>query len=74
MSFGVRLRVVAIKLPVWVKRGSMLVRREALDPNDPDHPYNYAERVIGVKPEDFGIWKPHVDRPSDFRQRDENYF
>lgn len=68
MTFGVRLHVTAIKIPVWIKRGKMLIRREALNSDDPDHPYNWVLSNIGVRPEDFGIEKPDVisNGPSGF--------
>jgi hypothetical protein len=51
-----------IEVPVWVKRGNMLVKREALDSDDPDHIYNYIKNELGVRPEDYGVEKPKVDR------------
>jgi hypothetical protein len=47
-----------IEISVWVKRGPMMVRRSALDGDDPDHPYNYIQSKYGVDPEDFGIKAP----------------
>jgi hypothetical protein len=46
-----------IEISVWVKRGKMLVRRSALDIDDPDHPYNYI-KAKGLRPEDYGIDPP----------------
>lgn len=43
-----------IKVPVWVKRGKMLLRRDALDGTDPDHTYNYL-LAQGIRPEDYGV-------------------
>ena len=56
-----------LEIPVWVKRGNMLHRRDCLDWDDPDHPYNYIKR-LGHQPEDYGIVNPkhaqyeHLDR------------
>lgn len=52
-----------IEMTVWVRRGKMLVRRDALDPTDQDHPYNYV-KSLGYNPEDFGIEKPHSTCPN----------
>lgn len=49
-----------ISIPVWVKRGSMMVRREFLSPDDPDHPYNYIKMELGLRPEDYGVRRPNV--------------
>jgi len=57
-TFGVRLRVKTISIPHWVKRGNMLIARDALDGNDPDHPYNWIRNTFGVRPEEFGIYPP----------------
>lgn len=50
-----------IEVPVWVKRGQMLLRCSALNGDDPDHPYNYIRNVLGVRPEDYGVEKPKID-------------
>lgn len=42
----------------WVKHGDMLYSREGLNPNDPDHLYNYLKEV-GFEPERFGIKHPY---------------
>ena len=43
-----------ISIKKWVRRGKMLLNTEALDWDDPDHPYNQA-KAQGVVPEDFGL-------------------
>jgi hypothetical protein len=48
-----------IDIPVWVKRGSMLIRRDCLDGDDPDHTYNYVKDVMGFRPEDYGVYHPY---------------
>lgn len=40
-TFGVRLRLKTLKLSVYVKRGPFMVRRDALEPYDPDYPLNW---------------------------------
>ena len=45
-------------MSVWIRRGKLSVRRDALDSDDPDHPYNYIQRTYGVNPEDYGIERP----------------
>lgn len=49
-----------IQMTEWVKRGIMLVRRDALDGDDPGHPYNYIRATYGVAPEQYGIRKPSI--------------
>jgi hypothetical protein len=46
-----------IEVPVWVKKGGMLVRRDALDWDDPDHTWNYLE-AQGLKPAEYGFEHP----------------
>lgn len=46
-----------IEYSVWVKRGNMMVNRDALDGDDPDHTYNYIKNTYNVNPEDYGIEK-----------------
>ena len=41
----------------WVKRGNMRVRTDALQFDDPDHPYNQL-LAQGVKPETYGYKHP----------------
>lgn len=47
-----------IDIPVWVKRGSMLIRRDALGADDPDQTYNYVKNTMGLRPENYGIYHP----------------
>lgn len=51
--------VDTIEVPVWVKRGGMILRRDCLDPDDPDHTYNYLKGK-GIVPEDYGVYHPDV--------------
>lgn len=45
-----------IEIPVWWSPGGgMMYNRYALEPNHPEHPYNYVRRVYNVDPEIFGI-------------------
>jgi len=55
-SFGVRLRVKT----QWYSNGVMMVRRDALEGDHPEHTYNWIVRTFEglVNPEDFGIRKP----------------
>lgn len=58
-TFGTRLRVKTINMSHWVRRGNMLISRESLNGDDPDHPYNWIKTNFpGVDPCDFGICKP----------------
>lgn len=43
-----------IEIRQWTNRGPLLVATDALEPDDPDHPYNQALQQ-GVVPEHFGI-------------------
>lgn len=49
-----------IEMSVWVKRGLMMVRRDELPSNDPDHPYNWI-KAQGLRPEDYGYVQPQSD-------------
>lgn len=45
-----------IEVPTWWARGGgMMVRRDALPEDHPEHTYNYIVREYGVDPEDYGI-------------------
>lgn len=49
----------SVEVPTWVKRGSMLVRRSALGPNDPESEYNYIKNNYpGVDPLLYGAEAP----------------
>ena len=50
-----------LKVPVWVKQGDMLIRRDCLHHDDPDHTYNYVKTILGVVPEEYGIEHPLVE-------------
>ena len=43
-----------IEMSKWVQRGKLMVRRDALDANDPDHPHNYI-KSLGYDPEIYGL-------------------
>ena len=47
----------AIGMSVWVLRGKMMIRRDALDTDDPDYPYNYIAS-LGRRPEEYGYERP----------------
>lgn len=49
-----------IEISTYVKRGIMIVRRDALDGDDPDYPYNYVKDTLGLRPEDYGLEKPET--------------
>ena len=51
-----------ISVPVWWSSGSMMVRRDCLPANHPEHPYNYIIREFGVRPEDYGVEKPYIEK------------
>jgi hypothetical protein len=67
-TFGVKLRVKFIKMSTYVKDGSMLVLRTALDRDHPEYPYNWIMRTFGgaVRPEEFGFFKPRRRASEDF--------
>jgi hypothetical protein len=46
-----------IEVPVWYKKGNMLFRRSCLNPNDPEHTYNYIKRAYNINPENYGVKK-----------------
>lgn len=59
MQARTRVRLTAVKMSRWVKRGPSLVRRDALDLDDPDHPSNwFAANFPGVNSWEFGIAQP----------------
>lgn len=43
-----------IEVPVWVRAGGMMVRRDALSPEHPESTYNYIKEELKLVPEDFG--------------------
>lgn len=55
-----------IKISTYVSKGSMLVLRDALHWDDPDHTYNYVKNVLGVDPEDYGIVHPLYEEYSKY--------
>lgn len=59
----------AISASVWVKRGNMIVQRNALDITDPDSYWQLWENTFGgVLPEDFQIqlWDKVYFKENDF--------
>jgi hypothetical protein len=50
-----------ISIRCWVKRGVMLINTYALEPDDPDHPYQQA-LAQGVRPEAYGLVHPDTER------------
>jgi len=40
----------------------MMVRRDALDRDDPDHPCNYIKAVYDVRPEEYGVRRPEPEQ------------
>ena len=50
-----------INIKKWVHRGTMLYATDALDYDDPMHPYNQAKEQ-GVRPEDYGLVHPLSER------------
>jgi hypothetical protein len=57
-SFGVRLKVKEIRVPVWYCNGGLMIARDSLENNHPESTYNWIVRNIGVDPEDFGVKRP----------------
>ena len=51
-----------IEVPVWWKSGGMLLNRDCLPGDHPEHTYNYIVRTYGVDPEDYGVTKPPPPR------------
>lgn len=48
-----------VVVPTWVKRGTMLLRRECLSPEDPESVYNYIQtNYPGVDPMLYGAEVP----------------
>lgn len=48
-----------ISIPIWWKNGGgMMIRRDCLPFDHPEHPYNYIRRELGLVPEEYGIVKP----------------
>jgi hypothetical protein len=50
-----------IEIRQWVKRGIFIVNVDALDIDDPDHPYNQCIAQGGI-PEQFGLYHPEHER------------
>ena len=52
-------RPETIEVPVWWSNGGgMMIRRECLPFDHPEHPYHYVQRTYGVDPLDYGIEAP----------------
>lgn len=49
-----------IEIQVWKREGGMMTRCDALDIEDPLHPYNQIV-AKGLKPEDYGIRHPYEE-------------
>jgi hypothetical protein len=47
-----------IEIPVWWKCGGMIYNRDALPINHPENTYNYIKNVLGLIPEDYGVYHP----------------
>ena len=45
-----------IEVPVWVRDGGMIVRRDALGIDHPESTYNYIKNVLGKTPEEYGYF------------------
>lgn len=54
-----------LEYDVWVKRGLMIVNRNALDIDDLDHLYNQIV-AAGLEPEAFDIFHPVAEQYKDF--------
>jgi hypothetical protein len=56
-----------IEVPVWYDRGGgLIVRRDALSPDNPEHTYNYMKNVMNVCPEDYGVLHPDTEKYKDY--------
>jgi len=62
-----------LQMSTWVKRGPMMVWRDALDGDDSDHPYHYRKATYGVRPEDYGIEKPEAPSSAIWADPDGGY-
>jgi len=49
---------------LWVKRGNMIINRDALDFDDPDHLYNRIAE-LGLDPEAYGVSHPISEQYKD---------
>jgi len=47
----------AISIPVWIKRGGMLMNTSCLPNDDPESAYQYIVRAGGI-PSEYGIEDP----------------
>lgn len=56
-----------LELPVWWNTGGgMMIRRECLAADHPEHPYNYL-KSHGFTPEDWGIYHGDTAAREQFR-------
>jgi hypothetical protein len=55
----------SIEVSKWVKRGSMIVSRDALHPKDPDSYYSYITK-LGLVPEEFGYHDTNEPQMGDY--------
>lgn len=59
-----------IEVPMWVKRGEMLYRRDALGIDDPDQTFNYIRDKYDVDPRDYGIENPRDKEFENYSRND----
>jgi len=60
-----------IEVPVWYDTGNgLIVRRDCLSIDNPDHTYNYMKNVLGVVPEDYGIMHPDTEKYKDYTKEE----
>jgi hypothetical protein len=51
-----------ISVPEWWHNGRWLIRRDALEPEHPESTYGYIKRVLGLRPEEYGVRGPRADQ------------
>ena len=60
-----------IEVPVWYDTGNgLIVRRDCLSIDNPEHTYNYMKNVMGVTPEDYGIMHPDTEKYMDYTREE----
>jgi len=57
----------SVNMPVWTRRGKMLIRRDALDLDDPEHPLNELAK-LGLDALDYGYSRRDVVEWEVFRR------
>ena len=57
-----------IKVP-WYKNGIMMANRSFLPPSHPESEYNYIKNVLGLPPEEYGVFGEYEIVAQELREK-----